>query len=369
MKVGVLSSSRADYGIYRPLLKKLQADPVFELEVIAFGTHLLEQYGRTVNLIIADGFRVHTVEDTMPDSDAPVDIAASIGKTTKAFSVFFNNNYYNLVFALGDRFEMFAAVAATTPFIIPVAHLHGGETTLGAIDNVFRHAITCLSKYHFTSTEVYKKRVADIVGSDENVYNVGALSIDNLKQLPLLSKEEFKEKYAIDLSLPSILFTFHPETVEYQRNESYIYEIVDALDQLTRYQLIVTMPNADTMGLLIRRKLEVFGKERSNVILVENFGVQGYLSAMKHCSLMLGNSSSGFAEAAFFPKWVINLGKRQEGRIVTPNIVNTPIEAQAIIWAVQQVENTPPPEDCNIYGDGNAAEKIVSIIKSEISKQ
>jgi GDP/UDP-N,N'-diacetylbacillosamine 2-epimerase (hydrolysing) len=365
LKVGVLSSSRADYGIYLPLLKKLQADSFFEFEVIAFGTHLLEQYGQTVKLIKADGFKVLEVENTMPASDSPVDIAASIGKTTQAFSEFFNTHPYDLVFALGDRFEMFAAVAATTPFIIPLAHLHGGETTLGAIDNAFRHAITSLSNYHFTSTEVYRKRVADIVGTEENVYNVGALSVDNLKNLPLLSKKAFKEKFRIDLKKPSILFTFHPETVDYQNNERYIEEILASLEQLSRFQVIITMPNADTMGLLIRKKLEAFGKGRSNIILVENFGVLGYLSAMKYCAFMLGNTSSGFAEAAFFPKWVINLGRRQEGRINTPNIINTPIESRAIIRAVQQVENTPTPGDCNIYGDGNAAERIVSIVKKE----
>ena len=363
LKIGVFSSSRADYGIYLPLLKKLQADPVFEPEVIAFGTHLLEQYGQTVKLILADGFKLQKVSDTMPASDAPADIAASIGKTTQAFSNFFNTHHYDLVFALGDRFEMFAAVAATTPFIIPVAHLHGGETTLGAIDNAFRHSITCLSQYHFTSTEIYKTRVADIVGTDVNVYNVGALSIDNLSQIPLLSKEDFAEKYGIDLGLPSILFTFHPETVEYQKNETYINEIVNALERLSSYQLIVTMPNADTMGLLIRRKLEAFGKERSNVILVENFGVQGYLSAMKHCAFMLGNTSSGFAEAAFFPKWVINLGDRQKGRILTKNIISIEIEKKKILDAVKFAEHMELPSDCNIYGDGKSAEKIVKIVK------
>lgn len=365
LKTGVLTSSRADYGIYLPLFKKLQADSFFELEVIAFGTHLLEPYGHTVNQIIADGFDVVKVPGTMPGSDAPVDIGISMGKTTEAFAEFFNNNHFDLIFALGDRFEMFAAVAATSPFIIPVAHLHGGETTLGAIDNAFRHAITCLSKYHFTSTDIYKKRVAEIIGSEENVYNVGALSIDNLKQLPLLSKKEFKEKYGLDLSQASILFTFHPETVEYKKNEFYIEEVIRALDKLSHYQVIVTMPNADTSGLLIRRKLEVFARNKTNIKLVENFGVLGYLSAMKHCSFMLGNTSSGFAEAAFFPKWVINLGNRQKGRIVTPNILNTPIESQAIIEAVKRSEQTPLPLDCNVYGDGNAAKKIISILKKE----
>jgi len=365
MKIGVLTSSRADYGIYLPLLRKLDADPFFETEVIAFGTHLLERFGRTVDFIYKDNFRVAEVPDTMSQEDSPADIVHSMAATLEAFSGFFSRNHYQLLFALGDRYEMFSVVAATAPFNIPIAHIHGGETTLGAIDNAFRHSITCFSKYHFTSNEIYRNRVIEITGGSDHVYNVGALSIDNLEQLKLLAVSEFKERYDIDLSKPTILFTFHPETVNYERNKTYIVEILNALKKLNHYQILVTMPNADTMGIMIRNELIKAKTEIPNIITVETIGSIGYLSAMKHCSFMLGNTSSGFVEASYFSKPVINLGERQKGRIITPNIITVPITADAIIQTVKNVEKSDPINIKPIYGTGEAASRIIKIVKEE----
>lgn len=365
LKVGVLTSSRADYGIYLPLLRKLDKDSYFEPEVIAFGTHVLEKYGRTVEFIYQDGFTVTEVENTMSEGDSPTHIAQAMSKTIQAFSLFFEKSDYHLLFALGDRYEMFAAVAASAPFNLKVAHIHGGETTLGAIDNAFRHSITSFSGLHFVTTEIYKKRVAEITGSEDNIYNVGALSIDNLMNMELYSVPDFKAKYGIDLSKPTILITVHPETVAFEKNEHYIKEITGALNQLRDYQLVITMPNADTSGQIIRNYLQKFREKSPGTWLVESFGVKGYLSAMKHCSFMLGNTSSGFVEAAFFPKTVINLGDRQKGRILTSNIIQTTITCSNIINAVIEAEQKPVTTDCNIYGDGKAAERITEIIKSE----
>lgn len=368
MKVGVLTSSRADYGIYQPLLRQLHADPFFAIEVIAFGTHLIEKYGRTVDTIYQDGFNVLEVANTMRHGDSPAEIAGAMATTMKAFSDFLNEHNYKLLFALGDRYEMFSAVAASVPFNIPIAHIHGGETTLGAIDNAFRHSITCFSKFHFTSTETYRKRVVEITGNSNHAYNVGALSIDNLKHLKLLEVSEFKEKYDIDLGRPTILFTFHPETVAYKKNKIYIDEIINVLKKLRHYQIIVTMPNADTMGLLIRDELIKVAAEMPNIFAIETFGTLGYLSAMKHCSFMLGNTSSGFVEASYFSKPVINLGERQRGRIVTPNIITIPIKVDAVIEAVKEVEKLGHIEVEQVYGNGITAASIVEILKDELRK-
>lgn len=368
MKVGILTSSRADYGIYQPLLRQLHADPFFGIEVIAFGTHLIEKYGRTVDTIYQDGFNVLEVANTMSHGDSPADIARAMANTMKAFSDFYSKQHYQLLFALGDRYEMFSAVAASVPFNIPVAHIHGGETTLGAIDNAFRHSITCFSKFHFTSTETYRKRVVEITGNSDYVYNVGALSIDNLKHLRLLEVSEFKEKYDIDLNKPTILFTFHPETVAYEKNKIHIIEVINTLKKLSHYQIIVTMPNADTMGLLVREELKKAAAEMPNIITIETFGSIGYLSAMKHCSFMLGNTSSGFVEASYFSKPVINLGGRQRGRIITPNIITIPIKVDAVIEAVKEVEKLGNIEVEPLYGNGNAAASIVEILKDELRK-
>src|ERR1019366_5495723 len=194
MKIGVLTSSRADYGIYMPLLKALKEDTFFDLSVIVFGTHLSAKHGETVKQIIADGYNVSIKIETVIDGDQPQDISASMGKAISNFSSVWSQNKYDLVFALGDRYEMFAACSSTISFGIPLAHIHGGETTLGAIDDVFRHCITQMATYHFTTTDKYKKRVIEMKGSDKHVSNVGALSIDNLKSLSLLSIDNFKKK-------------------------------------------------------------------------------------------------------------------------------------------------------------------------------
>jgi GDP/UDP-N,N'-diacetylbacillosamine 2-epimerase (hydrolysing) len=363
MKVGILTSSRADFGVYLPLLKKMQSDPFFELEIIAFGTHLSKDHGYTVDQIGAEGFSVKYMLETTPENDTPMDISRSIGYTVEKFSDFWKNNQFDLIFALGDRYEMFAAVTATVPFNIKIAHLYGGETTLGAIDNVFRHSITLMSTLHFASTEKYKNRIIEINGSDKNVYNVGALSIDNLNNMKLLSVIFFKSRFNIDLSIPTILFTFHPETVSFENNASYILEIITTLESIKDYQIVITMPNADTMGNIIRKELIKFIGKTDYAIGVENFGTLGYLSCMKHCSFLLGNTSSSFVEAAFFPKWVINLGKRQNGRINTPNIFTISIEKETILKTINRIENLSElPAECNIYGNGEAADMIVQIL-------
>jgi GDP/UDP-N,N'-diacetylbacillosamine 2-epimerase (hydrolysing) len=364
LKVGVLTSSRADYGIYIPLLKKMNADPFFEMEVLAFGTHLMNKFGRTVESINKDEFKIVEIAGTMSQGDSPADISNAMSKTMNAFSSCFEKRNYDLIIAMGDRYEMFASVAASVPFNIPVAHIAGGETTLGAIDNAFRHSITVFSSIHFATTDTYRNRIREIIGVDRYIYNVGLLSIDNLKNLKLLEVHEFNDQFGINMSLPTILFTFHPETVDYKKNKPHITEILNAIDKLQGYQLLITMPNADTMGLMIREELESYAVNRQGVYTVETLGTLGYLSAIKHCSFMLGNTSSGFTEAAFFPKWVINLGDRQKGRIITPNIVQTPIRSEAILNSIQQIENSSLPENCNIYGDGNTADRIVTIIKN-----
>jgi GDP/UDP-N,N'-diacetylbacillosamine 2-epimerase (hydrolysing) len=364
MKIAVLTSSRADYSIYYPLLKKLISDEFFDLSVIAFGTHLSETFGKTVTFIEKDGFNVSHKLETVPADDSPKAIADSMGKTISLFSKVWSNEKYDLVFALGDRFEMFSAVSSSVPFNLKVAHIHGGETTKGAIDDVFRHSITVMSKLHFTVAEDYKNRVISLTANQENVYNVGSLSIDNLKNIQLYTTDEFFDKFNIDLNLPSVLITFHPETVSYERNQEHIAEFIEALKHLINYQLIITMPNADTMGNMIRNELHKFITKTDNAIGVESFGTIGYLTAMKNCRFMLGNTSSGFVEASFFPKPVINLGNRQQGRIITSNIFNCAIRSEEILNVVKKIEKLPAIEPIEVYGKGDTADKIVSILKS-----
>lgn len=365
IKIALLTSSRADYSIYYPLIKEIHKQKIFELDIIAFGNHNSLIYGNSVGRIEEDGFRVKYKIDALVLGESPESISDSMGLTMMKFSSIWSLENYKLIICLGDRYEMFAAVTSAVPFNIPVAHISGGEITLGAIDNIFRNSLTLMSKLHFASTEQYKDQIVKIVGDEHKdaVFNVGALSIDNLKNVEFLSVEEFKKKFNIDLTKKSILITFHPETVSFEKNETYTNELIAALTQLKAYQLIITMPNTDTMGNMIRLKLKDFISSNVNAIGIESFGTLGYLTCMKHCEFMLGNTSSGFVEASFFPKFVINLGDRQKGRIETPNIYTTPVTKEDILNTVKKIEATPLPENCNIYGDGNTASRIVNAIK------
>jgi GDP/UDP-N,N'-diacetylbacillosamine 2-epimerase (hydrolysing) len=364
MRITILTSSRADYGIYLPLLKKLQKDPFFELSIIAFGTHLSHEHGYTINTILQDGFDAAHRIITVPKGDSPRLIAESMAVTTGEFAAVWESEApkTDLIMCLGDRYEMFAAVASSVPFNIPAAHIHGGETTLGAIDNSFRHSITAMSKYHFVSTERNAMRVAGITGSKSNIHTVGAMSLDNLHELRLLSKEEFREQFSILPEKP-ILVTFHPETIEYQKNELYVDELIAALKE-TDLQIIITMPNADTGNLIIRKKLLSFTKERKDTYAVESLGTQGYFSCIALSSFLIGNSSSGIIEAASLGKYVINIGDRQKGRETGKNVIHCAFEKKQILEAVSRIKTLPDPEKDNIYGDGRTSEKIIGILKT-----
>lgn len=364
MKIGILTSSRADFGIYLPLLQKLSDDSFFKPSIIAFGTHLSNKFGYTAQEIESYGFDVAYKLKTIPENDTPYAISKSIAKTIDVFSDFWNVNKFDLVLAFGDRFEMFGAVLAGSPFNVKYAHIHAGETTLGAIDNAYRHSISLMSKYLFVTNDLYKQRAIEIIQRPDDVFNVGALSIDNLQNVELYSIDKFKKIFNINLNIPTILTTLHPETIDYQNTKVNIEELIKALDNLSdKYQIVITMPNADTMGLAIRKSLENFNAKNSKVILVESFGMMGYLSCMKHCIMLIGNTSSGFVEASYFPKWVINIGNRQNGRIITPNIFSIPISKEKIINTVQIIENQKKPPHSNIYGDGFASVRIIEVLK------
>ena len=366
MKIGVLTSSRADFGIYLPLLKSLENDSFFELQIIAFGTHLSDKHGRTIREIENTGFtQIHQL-NTMPSGDSPEAIAKAIAKGVDVFSHFWSKNTFDIVLALGDRFEMFAAVSAASPFMIQIAHIHAGETTLGAIDNAYRHSISLFATNLFVSNSIYAERAKEVVGDQAKVHIVGALSIDNLSQINYLGPKELQDKFGINMSKPSILSTFHPETVAFESNEGYVKTLIEAFQLLIeRYQIIITLPNADTMGTLVRDELLAFAQGKEQVVVVESLGMLGYLSVMKHCKFLLGNSSSAYVEASYFPKPVIDLGNRQDGRIVSSHIRKVEIEKQAILAAVEEIERMQPiKRDTALYGDGHAAKRIVEILKT-----
>ena len=358
-RIAILSSSRADYSIYRPLLFKLKESARYDVFLLAFGTHLSQQHGLTVNAIEQDGFEVEVKLNCLPKDGSPAGIAENMGEVMREFAKIWNNAQYDLVLCLGDRYEMFSAVAAALPFNIPIAHLYGGETTAGAIDDALRHSITHMSRYHFTSCEEYKNRVIQLTGSENGVYNAGALSYDNLKHLNLPDKAELSADLGVDFNRPVILTTFHPETVNFLKNADYAKAVAAALEQLTDFEVLITMPNADTMNEVIRQEFTTLAGKCSHIHTRENLGTLRYLAAMKHCALMLGNTSSGFVEASWFPTRVVNLGQRQQGRVLTKNIVQCDIETNSILKAVKTALELQFGQWERIYGNGDTADFIL----------
>lgn len=370
MRIGILTSSRADYGIYRPLLKRLHEDPAFEPEIIAFGTHFSPYHGYTAKAIENDGYRIGHSINAMLINDDENSIASTAALTALKFSDFWKSygSSYDVVFCLGDRYEMFGAVTAGIPYNIPFAHLYGGETTLGAFDNIYRHAISLASRYHYVAIEAYKERLQQIIGTDEHIYVVGSLSLDNLVNFQANSIVAFKERWNIDLSIPSVLITIHPETMNVKNNQQYLQETIVALNALTEhYQLVITMPNADTQGSVFREHFRQLQAAHPNqVILIENFGTEGYFSCMQHARFMLGNTSSGIVEGASFGKYVINVGDRQKGRLTGKNVLHVPFKAAAMLAAVKEIEEAPAYSGENIYYKGGAVDLIIRSLKQNL---
>lgn len=368
-RITVLTSSRADYSIYKPLLQTLLRRDEIKLQIVVFGTHTAAAFGNTIEIIKEDGFPIERALPFVLDGSSPKTISESMAKTMAQFAEVWETLKSDLIICLGDRYEMFAAVAPSVPFAIPVAHIHGGETTLGAMDNIFRHSLTHMASLHFAGCEEYRRRIIELTGTEKNVFNTGALSIDNLASLQLLSKKEFFEKFDVDLNKPTLLTTFHPETVAFNKNEAYAMQLSKALQQLTNdFQVIITMPNADTMGNVIRSEMQqLAANNKGKIFAFENLGTVGYLSAMKHCAMLVGNTSSGFAEASYFPKWVVNLGNRQDGRLQTENIRTIPVEETQIIKTVREMKNMPVPPVRHPYGKGHAASDMLQHIHAFLS--
>ena len=366
MKIGILTSSRADYGIYLPLLTELKKDSFFSLEIIAFGTHLSNNHGFTIEDIIKDEYdTIHKIT-TLIDDDSEKGIVLSYSRTILEFSDFWTKNSYDLVFCLGDRFEMSAAVQSAIPFGIKFAHIHGGETTLGAIDNIYRHQITLASCIHFTTTKKSLKKVQQLIGDSKFIFNVGSLSLNDILSFKPIKKSILYNKFNIK-NKPFALVTFHPETVSVKYNSAYANEMRKALNIISdSIFIVVTMPNADTMGSLFRKKLyQLRDNKPENVILVENFGKINYFSAMHYSSLLIGNTSSGIIEAASFKKYVINVGERQKGREQSLNVINVPFDSNKIVRETLNVINKKEYLGRNNYFKKEPSKSIIKILKNE----
>ena len=365
--IGVVTAARSDFGIYRPILRRIEAHPDLELALLVTGMHLSAEFGSTENEILGEGFEIAERVEMLLSSDSPEAIAHSVGRGVVGFAKLFGRWTPDLLLVLGDRFDMVGAALASLPFGVPIAHIHGGESTEGAIDEALRHSLTKMSHLHFVSHPDYAARVERMGEEPWRVTTCGAPSLDNLRAVEVQSKEALGARVDLDLNEPTLLVTFHPVTLEYADTEAHITALLNALRALSMPTLL-TYPNADTHGRIIIRELERFAKERSDARLVTNLGTAGYFGAMTHCTAMVGNSSSGIVESGSFQTPVVDIGSRQRGRLHGSNVLHADPDA-ASIEAQIRVAISPDfraslAGTTNVYGDGTASDQIVERLAS-----
>jgi UDP-hydrolysing UDP-N-acetyl-D-glucosamine 2-epimerase len=365
--VGVVTTTRADYGPYLPVLRQIQADPDLDLYLIVSGMHLSPEFGMTVRAIEQDGFEILDRVDMLLASDTPEGISKSMGLGTIGFAQSYARFQPDILLVLGDRFEMHSAVVAALPFKIPVAHIGGGEATEGAIDESIRHSITKMSHLHFVSTDAYAERVIQMGEEPWRVVVSGAPSLDSLNSFTPETWTELQNKWNFDLAGPVLLVTFHPVTLSYESTGDYMEQLLDALDG-SGFDLIFTYPNADTHGRQIISMIERFTSNHPRSWAASSLGTESYFSLMTHATAMVGNSSSGIIESSSFKLPVVNIGDRQQGRIQSKNILNVGYRREEIREGIKTA-SSPGFRDSlsgveNPYGDGHAAERIVKGLKS-----
>jgi UDP-hydrolysing UDP-N-acetyl-D-glucosamine 2-epimerase len=364
--IGIVTVARSDYGIYLPILRRIQAEPELHLHLIVSGMHLSPVFGLTVKVIEQDGFEIGDRVEMLLASDSPEGIAKSIGVGTMGFAQLFARFRPDILLLLGDRFEMLAAAVASLPFAIHVAHIHGGEATEGLIDESIRHSITKMSHLHFVSTDRYRERVIQLGEEPWRVTVSGAPSLDNLRSLEFLDREKVEALVGMSLQTAPLLVTFHPVTLEFEDTARHIAELLAALDVVDQ-PIVFTHPNADTEGHIIIEAVEQFLGTHPQARAVVNLGTQAYFSLMRYARAMVGNSSSGIIEAASFEVPVVNIGDRQRGRIHGLNVIDVECDRNSIADTIRRAI-TPEFRGHlagvkNPYGDGFAAERIVTELR------
>lgn len=368
-KVCVVTGTRAEYGLMYWLLKYLKEDEDIELQLIVTGMHLSPEFGLTYQEIEKDGFNIDKKIEMLLSSDSEIGISKSMGLAQISFSEAFWELQPDIVILLGDRFETFSAASAAMISRIPIGHIHGGETTEGAVDEAIRHAITKMSHLHFTATEIYRKRVIQMGEDPNRVFNVGAPGLDSVYKAELLDREAFENSIGFKLNEKNLLITFHPVTLEQNTSKKQFEELLAAISEMKNTHFIFTKPNSDTHGRIIIQLIDDFvsqNSERSCSFI--SLGHVRYLSALKYVDAVLGNSSSGLTEAPSFKVATIDIGDRQKGRIKAESVISCKPNKESITEALE-LSFSPNfknklKEVINPYGEGGASLKIVELLKT-----
>lgn len=366
-RIGVITVARSDYGLYAPILSTLRADARCDVRLYVTGAHCSPLFGETVREIERGSVPIAARVPGITAGDTSAAIVESMGEITKGFARVFAEDRPDIVVVLGDRFDMFAAASAAIPFRIPLAHIHGGEVTYGAMDEYFRHALTKMSAVHFATTEVYARRIVQMGEDPSRVFAVGASGIDVALHAPLLSRAVLTERFGIDWTRPVLLVTMHPVTMDSAHAQEHVDALCEALERQSDCAVVWTYPNTDPGHTIIIRAMEVFASRHpSTTRVVKHFGHEAHLSMMRYAAAMVGNSSSGVIEAASFKLPVVNVGTRQEGRVRGANVIDVPCTAAVIDDGIRRARSAAfkasLAQCVNPYGDGSASERIADIL-------
>lgn len=367
-KICVVTGTRAEFGLMRWLMEDLQSTPGLELQVLATGMHLSPEFGLTYREIEQAGFAIDARVEMLLSADSATSVTKSMGLGLIGYADAYARLAPDLIVVLGDRFEIFAAVAAALIAGIPVAHLHGGELTEGAFDDAIRHSITKMSHLHFVAAEDYRRRVIQLGEQPNRVFLVGGLGIDAIKRTKLLGRQELEASLDFKLGSRNLLVTFHPVTLEGQSSRQQMAELLAALGELNDTHLIFTMPNADTGSRELAGMVDLFVANHPNARVYSSLGQLRYLSCLQQVDGVIGNSSSGLTEAPSMAIGTVNIGDRQKGRLLASSVINCLPRRQAISAAIQGLYEpsfrSALVKTVNPYGDGGASRKIAQLLSS-----
>ena len=366
-KIAVITTSRADYGIYKPILKQLKSSKKLDYYLMVSGTHLSKNHGYTIDQIKKDGHPIGAKLDIIEGENNAVSTDLIMANAISSFGREFSEKKPDILLVLGDRYEMLAATLSAVPFNIMIAHIHGGEVSEGAIDDVYRHAITKISHIHFCSTKLSKRRIVQMGENPEYVFDFGAPSLDNLNDVKIINDKDLRSQFKIPQDKNFALVTYHPVTKELSKTEEQIENLLQSLGESNLFT-VFTLANADSKGDIINNKIKDFVSSNSNSVIADNLGTQKYFSMMKHASVIIGNSSSGIIEAASFKTAVVNIGNRQKGREQSKNIINSGYSAEEINKAIEVATSKDFQKNLNnvsnIYGNSTASVNISNILEA-----
>ena len=367
-KICVVTGTRAEYGLLYWLMKEIHADPDLELQLIVTGMHLSPEFGLTYKEIEKDGFFIDKKIEMLLSSDTSIGISKSMGMAQISFAEAYDELKPDIIVVLGDRYEIFSAATAAMIARLPIAHIHGGETTEGAFDEAIRHSITKMSHLHFTAAEEYRKRVIQLGEHPSRVFNVGGMGIENIKRLKLLNKKELEESINFKFGIKNILVTFHPVTLDNSTSKEQFQELLDAIDELKDTKIIITKANCDAGGRIINEMIDDYvASNPDKSVSFTSLGQLRYLSALQYVDAVVGNSSSGLIEAPSFKIGTINISDRQKGRIKAKSVLDCKPEKNAIKDTFSKYYSPEFQNSLknvtNPYGDGVASKQIINELK------